>query len=162
MMLLLLFVVVFDYKKYKWVDKPENAEDIDQSLITLVLLLNAIVLTYSVIRIRRRINRLPNAFPNENLIAVHVLNSFIYTLLQLIVCIIMVLQNTKLNEKELYPDGPPKELILALFKIFYTYDLVYIITLIFQLYMDCFLLYLILRFTNANARDTEKDQLLGR
>ena len=81
MMLLLLFVVIFDYKKYQWVDKPENAEDIDQSLITLVLLLNAIVLTYSVIRIRRRINRLPNAFPNENLIAVHVLNSFIYTLL---------------------------------------------------------------------------------
>ena len=127
-----------------------------------MLLLNAIVLTYSVIRIRRRINRLPNAFPNENLIAVHVLNSFIYTLLQLIVCIIMVIQNAKLNDKELYQDGPPKELILALFKIFYTYDLVYIVTLIFQLYMDCFLLYLILRFTNANARDTEKDQLLGR
>ena len=96
-----------------------------------MLLLNAIVLTYSVIRIRRRINRLPNAFPNENLIAVHVLNSFIYTLLQLIVCIIMVIQNAKLNDKELYPDGPPKELILALFKIFYTYDLVYIVTLIF-------------------------------
>ena len=74
----------------------------------------------------------------------------------------MVIQNTKLNDKEEYPDGPPKELILTLFKIFYTYDLVYIVTLIFQLHMDCFLLYLILRFTNANARDTEKDQLLGR
>ena len=36
------------------------------------------------------------------------------------------------------------------------------IMLVFQIYMDCFLLYLILRFTNSNTRGTEQDKVLGR
>ena len=36
------------------------------------------------------------------------------------------------------------------------------IMLVFQIYMDCFLLYLILRFTNSNTRGTEQDEVLGR
>ena len=100
MTLLLLAVTIFDYKKFEWMNEPDVAQDIDQSLTTLLLLLNTLILTYSVIKIRRRINLLPNTFPNENLIAIHVINSFVYTILQFVVFVVLIIQSYRLNEKE--------------------------------------------------------------
>ena len=113
MTLLLLAITIFDYKKFQWMSDHNVAQDIDQSLTTLLLLLNTLILTYSVIKIRRRINLLPNTFPNENLIAIHVINSFVYTILQFVVFIVLIIQNYRLDEKAQY-EVLPKELQLKL------------------------------------------------
>ena len=47
-------------------------------------------------------------------------------------------------------------------KIFYCYELIYIIIMLFTIYMDLFLLYLILRFTKRSQKGTERDSVLGR
>ena len=160
MSLLFLGSVIFHYKKNDWIDQGNVAENIDNNLLTFLLLLNTLVLAVSVIKIRRRIQCLHNAFPNEKFIAVHVINSIIYTVLYFVLGIMIILQNAKLQENS--EDGPTPELELELIKIFYFYELIYMIMLVFQIYMDCFLLYLILRFTNSNTRGTEQDEVLGR
>ena len=154
MILLLLLVAIFNFKKFDWIENETIAENIDNNLLTTILLLNALILAYSVIKIRRMIKRLHNAFPNECFIAVHVINSFIYAVLYLILGIMLIIQNDKLEEISEY-EQPPPELSLQLLKIFFYYELVYMMTLVFQIYMDGFLLYLILRFTNTNARGIE-------
>ena len=154
MILLLLLVAIFNFKKFDWIENETIAENIDNNLLTTILLLNALILAYSVIKIRRMIKRLHNAFPNESFIAVHVINSFIYAVLYLILGIMLIIQNDKLEEISEY-ELPPPELSLQLLKIFFYYELVYMMTLVFQIYMDGFLLYLILRFTNTNARGIE-------
>ena len=160
MSLLFLGSVIFHYKKNDWIDQSSIAENIDNNLLTFLLLLNTLVLAVSVIKIRKRIQSLHNAFPNEKFIAIHVINSIIYTVLYFVLGIMIILQNAKLQENS--EDGPTPELELELLKIFYFYELIYMIMLVFQIYMDCFLLYLILRFTNSSTRGTEQDEVLGR
>ena len=90
MILLLLFIAIFNYKKFDWIKNQTIAENVDNNLLTSILLLNALILAYSVIKIRRMIKRLHNAFPNECFIAVHVINSFIYAVLYFILGIMII------------------------------------------------------------------------
>ena len=90
MTLLLLALVIFDYKKYDWIKRQNTADNLDENLHTMILLLNTLVLAFSVIKIRRRIKCLHNAFPNEKFIAIHVINSLIYTLLYFILGIMLI------------------------------------------------------------------------
>ena len=106
-------------------------------IIEAILLINVSVLAYSVVRIRNIVKSMHNAFPNEALVRVHLINSFIYTLLWLILTLMSVLgATTKDSVSELTFD----KLIFYQTTFYCIYD-------VFSLYMDCFLMYLIWRFT---------------
>ena len=56
-------------------------------LIELIFLINVSILAYSVIRIRSIVKSLHNAFPNEALVRVHLINSFVTALIWLLLTI---------------------------------------------------------------------------
>ena len=84
MTLLIAGQSVFNLKCFDWIDSEKLAENISENLYEAILLLNAIILAYSVVRIRRAIKSLHNAFPNESFMRVHLANSFVYAILYMI------------------------------------------------------------------------------
>ena len=50
----------------------------------VILVINVVLLAYAVFRIRLTIKSLSSAFPNESFVRIHLINSFIYTVLYLI------------------------------------------------------------------------------
>ena len=95
MALMIGAICLFDYEKSKWIDDPDKELLYNKMLYFAILLLNTLILALSVVKIRSLLRSLHNAFPNEKFIAVHVLNSGIYTFLFLVVSILMMLQIVK-------------------------------------------------------------------
>ena len=57
---------------------------------------------------------------------------------------------------------PDPQLNLKVAKIFFYYDLVYMVIILFSIYMDLFLLYLVFRFTRNFQITTGRDSVLER
>ena len=81
MTLLIALIVAYDFLKFDWMSDHAEADTISRFLYSGLMLFNTLILTFSVIKIRQMLNSLHNAFPNEYLIGIHVINSAIYTLL---------------------------------------------------------------------------------
>ena len=79
MTILIGVISVFDYKKDDWIDDGENAQVEMKAFYCSFVLLNTLILAWSVVVIRKILRSLHNAFPNEKFIGIHVLNSCIYT-----------------------------------------------------------------------------------
>ena len=145
--LLIAFYQLFSYMSYDWIDSPLLAQNIQEVCNEGILLLNAIILAYSVWCIRQTIQTLLHVFPNESFIGVHLANSFAYAILYLILGA-MAIKRRRLNKRIGF--NPGHELILKYIKINFYYDLIFIIIIIFSVYMDLFLLYLVFRFTKRS------------
>ena len=87
------FQSYFQLKSYDWIDNYKLAENIDEIMYESILLLNAFILAYSVVRIRQTIKSLHNAFTNESFIRVHLVNSIIYAILWLVFGGVLVAEN---------------------------------------------------------------------
>lgn len=81
MTLLIALIVAYDLLKFDWISDHAKADDISKVLFSSLMLFNTLILAFSVVKIRQMLNSLHNAFPNEYLIGIHVINSAIYTLL---------------------------------------------------------------------------------
>ena len=86
---------IFDYNKNNWVEKDDDAQIYERAFYFGLLLLNTLILTWSVVVIRQMLRSLHNAFPNEKFIGIHVLNSCIYTFLFFILTIVLILRSKK-------------------------------------------------------------------
>ena len=150
---------IFDYNKKDWIGDEDNAQIYERAFYFGLLLLNTLILTWSVVVIRQMLRSLHNAFPNEKFIGIHVLNSCIYTFLFFVLTIVLILR----SKKQIIVDCCYSIEIADEFeKILFFYQVIYIILLAFQLYMDIFLLYVISRFTKLTDRGTEQDEVLCR
>ena len=94
-------------------------------LYETILMLNAFILAYSAVRIRRTIRSLNNAFPNENLIKVHIVNSFIYAFLFIFLFIMVVAKGKAVNQ--FLADVRSHEKMLHLYKVLYYFWLAFIL-----------------------------------
>ena len=83
-----------------------------------------------------------NAFPNEALVRVHLINSFVISLLWLLITIVSIVGDEVANS--IYEDISFYYVVLTL-----TYD-------VFSSYMDLFLIYLIFRFTKEGPTVTDE------
>ena len=152
---------IFELNTSKLFNSQLLGANIAEAMKTGILLLNAIILAYCVWCIRKSIKQLHNVFPNESFIRVHLINSFVYATLYLIFAAISIAE-TKINIQFNNEETPTVETYLKMMKIFFFYDFVFILIIIFSIYMDLFLLYLILRFTKASLQATGKDLVLER
>ena len=75
---------VFNLKSFDWINNHKLCTNINEILYETILLLNAVILAFSVVRIRSIIKQVHSAFPNENFIRVHLANSFAYAILYFI------------------------------------------------------------------------------
>ena len=157
MILMIAASSFFDYMKYQWIDFQDEAISYNKLIFFTLMLLSTLVLAWSVVVIRHTIRSLTNAFPNEKLIRIHIVNSCIYSFLFLILtCLVMV----KTIKQAQVNDDYTKEKVIQLNKIIVFYEIIYTIMLVFQLYKDIFLLYIISRFTKPSEYKDEQDEVL--
>ena len=97
MTLVIGFYCVFQQFSFDWIGNNKLAEDIDEIIFETILLLNAFILAYSAMHIRKTIKSLNNAFPNESFIRVHLANSFVYAILYFVLGIMTIMQNKVLD-----------------------------------------------------------------
>ena len=90
MTLLLAGYSIYQLGSIRWIDSERLATNIAEIIFETILLINAVILVYSVILIRKAIKSLHNAFPNEIFIRVHLINSFIYVILYAILSIMTI------------------------------------------------------------------------
>ena len=148
MIFLIATLSVCSYQIYKqdFQSSSMQAKVINTAFYSSIILVNALVLARSVLVIRKTLQSLHNAFPNEKLIKIHVVNSCVTSITFFLSTFLLMLE-----AKERQND-----------KIKFFNQLAYVIALAFQLYMDMFLLYVIQRFTRLGVRKNEKDKVLGR
>ena len=144
MTLLITALSVYNYWG-NWFDP--HIEIYNTAVYSSVMLLNMLILAWSVLKIRKTIKSLKNGFPNEKLIKIHLINSCLATLSFFLSIIFLILV-----EKTGQTDY-----VINFFNV-----LVSLIAFAFQLYMDSFLLYVIQRFTRREIRKSETDKVLGR
>lgn len=108
---------------------------------------NAIILAYASWTIRKTIKAQSNVMPNQHLISVHITNSVIFAVLFTVESTIKEIALKALREEDLHITPP---IMLRVEKIEFSYWVVIIITLAFTLYMDLFLIILIVRFTRES------------
>ena len=142
MMTLLIASLSFSYKG-AWLSDQFLIHEI--AIYSSLMLLNTLILAWSVLKIRKTIQSIKNAFPNEKLIRIHVINCCLSQLTFFLLLLFFVWAEAGKN-----------------FMIYFFNVLVSIIAFAFQLYMDMFLLYVIQRFTRPEIRKSETDKVLGR
>ena len=86
---------IFDFNKTNWIHDEADAQIYERAFYFGLLLLNTLILTWSVVVIRQMLRSLHNAFPNEKFIGIHVINSCIYTFLFFILTIVLILRFRK-------------------------------------------------------------------
>ena len=72
-----LVIAVLSFIDYKEASVSIQGQIYNNSVLSLIILLNTLILAYSVLVIRKTIQSLQNAFPNEKLIRIHLINSCI-------------------------------------------------------------------------------------
>ena len=157
MILMIAASSFFDYMKYQWFDFQDEAISYNKLIFFTLMLLSTLVLAWSVIVIRHTIRSLTNAFPNEKLIRIHIVNSCIYSFLFLILTSLVMVKTIKQAQVN---DDYTKEKVIQLNKIIFSYEIIYTIMLVFQLYKDIFLLFIISRFTKPSEYKDEQDEVL--
>ena len=90
MTLLLAGYSIYQIGSIHWIRSAQLATNIAEIIFETILLVNAAILAYSVIYIRKAIKSLHNAFPNEKFICVHLINSFVYAILYAILSIMTI------------------------------------------------------------------------
>ena len=105
------------------------------------------VLFNSLARISRTIRRVQNAFPNEGFVWVNVWNLIIFALLLLVTYTVSLVQ-------DIYGMGGTENMTEDEKKVYLRVDIAYtmfdMVQYVFAMYMDMYILYLILRFTKPN------------
>ena len=105
------------------------------------------VLFNSLARISRTIRRVQNAFPNEGFVWVNVWNLIIFALLLLVTYTVSLVQ-------DIYGMGGTDSMTEEEKKVYLRVDIAYtmfdMVQYVFAMYMDMYILYLILRFTKPN------------
>ena len=111
-----------------WVSNADNANVEMKAIYCSFVLLNTMILAFSVVIIRKILRSLHNAFPNEKFIGIHVLNSFIYTTFFFVQMVLLVLKDFKQTEVN---DEYSIEAATQLEKILFSYEIIYIILVAF-------------------------------
>ena len=127
MILMIASSSLFDYMKYQWFNKNE-AISYNKLIFFTLILLSTLVLAWSVVVIRHTIRSLTNAFPNEKLIRVHIVNSCIYSFLFLILTSLLIVKTLKQVEVN---NDYTKYKAIQLNKIIFFYEIIYTIMLVF-------------------------------
>ena len=127
MILMIAASSLFDYMKYQWFNRDE-AISYNKLIFFTLILLSTLVLAWSVFVIRHTIRSLTNAFPNEKLIRVHIVNSCIYSFLFLILTSLLIVKTLK--QVEVNNDYTVYKAI-QLNKIIFFYEIIYTIMLVF-------------------------------
>ena len=127
MILMIAASSLFDYMKYQWFNRDEAISYNKPIFFTLILLSN-LVLAWSVVVIRHTIRSLTNAFPNEKLIRVHIVNSCIYSFLFLILTSLLIVKTLKQVQVD---NDYTKYKAIQLNKIMFFYEIIYTIMLVF-------------------------------
>ena len=137
---------IFELNSDNWFDSQDLGANLAEFFKASILFVNAGILANCVWSIRSTIKQLHNVFPNEAFIRVHLANTFIYAALYLIFGF-MSIADSEMELKFAAKEMPESSDFLNLIKMRFFYDLVYILIIIFCIYMDLFLLYLVYRFT---------------
>ena len=127
MILMIAASSLFDYMKYQWFNRDE-AISYNKLIFFTLILLSTLVLAWSVVVIRHTIRSLTNAFPNEKLIRVHIVNSCIYSLLFLILTSLLIVKTLKQVQVD---NDYTKDKAIQLDKIIVCYEIIYTIMLVF-------------------------------
>ena len=99
MMLLITGHVIYLAISFRYIDgHAKLITNINDFSFETILLLNAFLLAYAVIRIRNTIKALRSSFLNENFIRVHLINSFVYAVLYLFLGIVIAILNKDLTD----------------------------------------------------------------
>ena len=122
------------------------------SVTYIAMTTSIIIFCIACLKIRHTIKSMSNPFPNECFIIVHLGNFIIYTILSVLSTTLVMFS----NNAEGGSDPQLRDLRQMYWSVIGS-NLQYA----FGVYLDCFVLYLILRFTNETA-DKTKDNVLGK
>ena len=103
-----------------------------------------IVLFISLAKIAKTIKSVQNAFPNENFVWINWWNLIIFTLLNLILFVMKMLQEVMTNSDDNVIDSDYEK---TYWRMELSSLVFFVVQYTFALYMDLFLFYLVLKFT---------------
>ena len=95
--LIAIGVIIQDFLLYM-IHNPSLSLTLIYTTQEALLQLNAIVLTYSVVKIRRTIKASNQAFPNEGLVRVHVGNTIVFSIIWLLVAVLQFRSGANPND----------------------------------------------------------------
>ena len=142
-----------------WSDGKYFSLNIANILYNVILILNAVILAISAMRLRKTSRSLHNVFPNKGLVKLHVANSIIFTFVYMawFIANFILFKYDKASKQDGGPDARLKVL-----KAWFCASIMNILNRVFICYMDSFLLYLITRFTKISQKKLGRDNILNK